>query len=1202
MGTCKPVWRSVPVALAVMLLVAAPALAQSTLGRLAGTVLDASGGVLPGATITLVNDETGQTQTAIAKETGAFLFPQVPVGNYRVEIALAGFKTATFTKVSVAVGQEYALTARLELGSVEESVTVEAGTSLVPTTTPEVTTTVEQAQIVSLPLNGRNPITLIQLQAGVASLGRANTAINGGRPTWTEVTQDGINIQDNFIRTNSLDFVPNRPTSDSVGEFSIVTTAQGADASGGATQVRLITPSGTNTFRGNAFEYNRHSRFAANNFFNERSNQPVPYLNRNQFGGSAGGPLQKNKLFFYTNYEAFRQKQEQASNYTIPARSDLLSGNFRYVSTADGSVREANVLQLAGRTLDPVVQRDILALYPSPGNVNSFDSGDSRADRILNTARYRFFQDDRQNRDQLVTRVDYEANANHRFEAVYSYIFEDDGRTDIDGVNPTPLAFTEAHTHRYVGSWRWTARSNLQNELRAGANLSPVDFKTDVDFGSGVVYTVPAIAQLTSPLVTFQPQGRDTRTYQFSDNASLMAGNHALQFGGSLQRIRVNPYNFGGRYRNVNFGFTGAAPLSNVQLPGISGADLTTANNLLSLLSGTITSLNQTFQVENQTSGFVGGIPNNRNWSLDNAAMFIQDNWRMKSNLTVRLGLKWEYFSPVSEDNNLAFVPVLDGRTIGQALLDPTTTVSFANGDLWKKDLNNFGPAVGIAWDPFKDGKTSIRAGYSLAFVSEESVTVGTSVGGNAGLSTAVTLSNLSANVSQGVPVVPTPEFKTVRTLDDQIAASLTGVVRGMDESVKQPHVHQVSAGITREILWNMAVEARYVGTFGRDLFRGVDLNQLDAIGALNGAFMQDFLRARQNGFLALAAGGAFDPAFNPNLPGSQPLTVLNTFGQLANGNVRTSIQQGELARLADLYMTTGNQTAAARAAFLANRAIYAAEYVLNGSYQDYNALQLELRRQFRQGIMGQINYTFSETKSDAVGGDSQSRIEPYLDNRRPELDDGPSIYHTRHVINANGIFELPFGQGKRWLDHGGIVDALAGGWQLATIVKWQSGAPLSIESNRGTFNRTGRSGRQTAVTSLSEQQARELLGYFEQDGNIYFINPNVVHSSGRLVGPDTLSGQGFDGQVFFNPGAGEVGSLVVNIFDGPSQFVTDLAISKRVRFSSRYNLLLRADVFNVFDTVNWDFGDIDINSTTAGRITGAGTARLVQFSAKIEF
>jgi len=152
--------------------------AQTTLGRLSGTVLDASGAVLPGATITLTSEQTNQVQTAVSAETGAFLFPQVLVGTYKVDISLQGFRTTTFTKVSIAVGQEYALTARLELGNVNENVTVEAGTSLVPTTSPEVTTTVEQKQIVSLPLNGRNPISLVQLQAGVASLGRTNTAID----------------------------------------------------------------------------------------------------------------------------------------------------------------------------------------------------------------------------------------------------------------------------------------------------------------------------------------------------------------------------------------------------------------------------------------------------------------------------------------------------------------------------------------------------------------------------------------------------------------------------------------------------------------------------------------------------------------------------------------------------------------------------------------------------------------------------------------------------------------------------------------------------------------------------------------------------------------------------------------------------------------------------------------------------------------
>jgi Carboxypeptidase regulatory-like domain/TonB dependent receptor len=1201
-------WRGVRLAAVLLLLHAAPSASQTTLGRLSGTVLDSSGAVLPGATVTMTSEQTNQVQTTVSNETGAFLFPQVPVGTYRVEIALQGFKGATFTKVSVAVAQEYSLTARLELGSVTENVTVEAGTSLVPTTTPEVTNTVAQEQIVSLPLNGRNPISLVQLQAGVASLGRTNTAINGGRPTWTQVTQDGINIQDNFIRTNSVDFVPNRPTADNVSEFSIVTTAQGADNAGGASQVRMATPSGTNNFRGNAYEYNRHSKFASNTYFNKKSNLPVSYLNRNQFGGSYGGPLMRDKLFFYANYEAFRQKQQVAQNYVIPVRGDLLTGAFRYVAT-DGTVRSANVLQLSGLTIDPEVQRSILSLYPSPDKVNSFDSGDSRADRILNTGRYRFQQNDFNDRNQWVTRTDYAYNSNHRFEFVYSYIRETDDRTDLDGVTPTtPLVFTEAHSHRYVGSWRWTASSRLQNEFRAGGNLAPVDFKSDVDFSSGILLNVPGIAGLDSPLVNFQPQGRNTRTYQYSDTANLMLGNHALQFGGSIEQIRVNAYNFAARFPTVTFGLGSGAPaglaLTAAQLPGIAGADLTAANNLLALLSGSISQLAQTFQVESQTSGFVGGIPNNRNWSLDNYALFIQDNWRVKPNVTLRAGVKWEYFSPVREDDNLAFVPILAaGQSVAQAMMDPATVVSFANGGLWKSDLNNFGPTVGVAWDPFKDGRTSIRAGYSLTFVNEEGVTVGTGVGGNAGLSTAVTVPNLFQRLSAGKPVIATPQFKSTRTMADQIAVSQSSVIRGMDENVKQPEVHQFSAGITREIMWNMAVEARYVGTRGNNIWRGIDLNQLDAVNALGGAFAADFQRARQNGFLAQAAGLGFDPAFNANVPGSQVLTVLPQFGQLNVNAVRTAIQQNELARLADLYMTTGGTTASARSTFLRNPAIYASEYVGNTSFQDYNALQLELRRQFRAGIFGQINYTYSHTRSDSIGAGSQNRIEPFLDNARPELDAGYSIYHNAHVINANGVFELPFGAGKRWLSGSGVTNALVGGWQLATIVKWQSGAPLSITSSRGTFNRTGRSGRQTAVTSLSAEQIRALFGVRElPDGRISFIDPSIIGSDGRLVAPDSLSGAPFNGQVFFNPAAGEVGSFEVNLFEGPSQFVTDLAVSKRIRFGSHYNVLVRADIFNLFDTVNWNFGDLDVNSTTAGIISGTGGARLMQFSVKFEF
>ena len=226
-------WRAACLALVLMLVYAAPTGAQTTLGRVAGTVLDESGAVLPGATITLINTGTDQTQTAVTDAAGAFLFPQVPVGTYKVSIAMQGFKGVEYNDVIVAVGQEYSLTARLELGDVTEVVSVTAGSSLVSTTSPEVTATVLQRQVLDIPLANRDVTNLIKLQPGVQPfINRANTSINGGRPTWTQVTLDGINIQDNFIRTNSLDFLPNRPTSDNVAEFSITTSVSGAELGG----------------------------------------------------------------------------------------------------------------------------------------------------------------------------------------------------------------------------------------------------------------------------------------------------------------------------------------------------------------------------------------------------------------------------------------------------------------------------------------------------------------------------------------------------------------------------------------------------------------------------------------------------------------------------------------------------------------------------------------------------------------------------------------------------------------------------------------------------------------------------------------------------------------------------------------------------------------------------------------------------------
>jgi hypothetical protein len=1210
-------WRRVSLVLLLALAGPGLTLAQTTLGRVVGTVLDTSGAVLPGATVTLTNQQTNQSQTTVSNEVGAFVFPQVPVGTYKVDLSLAGFKGRTYTDVVVNVGQEYSLTTRLELGTLEETVTVEAGSSLVKTTTPEVSSTVLQRQMLDIPLANRDVTNLIKAQPGVqAFTNRTNTSINGGRPTWTQVTLDGINIQDNFIRVNSLDFLPNRPTSDNVAEFSITTAVSGADTAGGATTVRMVTPSGTNKLTGSLFEFNRDAKFAANSFFNNASGVKKPELSRHQFGGRVGGPIVRNKLFFFANYEGFRQETQTAQNVIIGANQDLYSGVFRYVAT-DGTVRSVNVLQLAGLSVDPKLMSEQIAKIPAASNVNNRDVGDSRT-QPLNTAGYRFNQTDLNNRDQYVFRADYELTSKHRFEGVYSYFKEIDDRTDLDLISPDrPLVYTSSDPKRFALAWRWIPTSRFQNEIRGGANLAPVQFITDWDYSAGILYNTAL--SLINPLagntaetggVGFQNQGRYTDTYQLNDSASLLLGRHELQMGGSWQRNKVNPYNFRGQFPQVTWGFSAAAPagvqLTSAQFPGgISATDLTSANALASWLSGTVSSVSQTFQVKDKTSGFVPGIPADEKYILDNVAAYVQDNWRWKSNFSVRAGLKWEYYAPLREENDLGFLPIIDNRPFEQVMLDPTTRITFVNGAFYKKDLNNFGPTAGFAWDLTKDGKTAVRGGYSLTFVNEDTATAARAAArGNAGLSTTVNLSNQYATLSGGLPLPATPTFLGERTLAQQVALSVTSPLWGIDPNLQAPHVHQVSVGVQRETGWATAVEARYVGTFGREIWRGIDYNQIQ----ISPEFLADFKRARSNGYLAQQAGLAFSPAFNAAVPGSQTLTVLPSFGLLTNSTAISHIQTNQVAGLADFYLQS--RVPGALAAFMPNPGIYASQGIVNGGFSDYNALQVEVRRRFRNGLFAQLNYTLSDTKTDSAGT-AQNRLEAFLDANRPELSTGRAQFHVTHVISSNAIFELPFGEGRRWMNRGGFLNQVFGGWQLASIVAWQSGSPITFFSGRGTFNRPGRSscadpiGCNTAFSTLSVDQIKDLLGVYKVENRVYWIDPKVINAAtGRAVGADNLNNSaGFDGQVFFNPAAGEVGNLPILAFDGPPQFRIDLALSKRFRFLDRYAFEIKGEAFNLTNTPSFFRGDIDINSTTFGRLTSVNVAsRVVQLSARFDF
>ncbi len=1214
---------------------------QSTLGRIIGTVRDQTGAVVPNAKTTITNQGTGQViQNVVTNSEGIFIVPQLTPASYTVKIEGAGFKIGVFTEVTVEASRDYSLSVTLEVGGANETVQVAAGTDLVNTSSPELSTTVIRRQIVDLPLNGRNPIELIRLQAGVVGLPtRTNTTINGGRPSWTQLTQDGINIQDNFIRTNSLDFVPNRPTSDGIGEFTITTNTQGADAAGGASQVKLVTPAGTNKFHGSLYEFNRNSAFGANSWFNNATVSattgktiPRSFLNRNQFGGNISGPVYlprfgtggsplisgKDKLFFFFTYEGFRQRQQGTQNNTIPVNNDFLTGVFRYVRPSDSSIQAINILSvLPGITLDPKVKSLLLDVMPSAAIANNYDVGNSTATRLLNTAGYRFNQSRATDRNQYGMRFDYQANDKNRFEFIHTKFKDRDDRPDLDTINLRPKVFTESNVKLIVGAWRWSPTARFNNELRVGANIAPVSFSSSENF-SGAIWAIPF---LTLREANFQPQGRDTNTYQYIDNASFIAGNHSLQFGGSLQKITVRPYNFAGRFPTVNFGFSTAAPttvqLTAANFPGssISATDLANANTLRAFLGGVISSVSQTFQVKDKTSGYVSGIPNDRKFLLDNWSTYFQDNWRIKPNLTLRLGLKWEYFSPLKEQSDLQLLPVISGNA-RTTLLSKTGTLDFVKGGFYNKDLNNFGPSIGLAWDPFKNGKTSVRAGYTKAFVNEETVTVGrTASTTNSGLASTLSRLNLYNTVNAGVPVVTAPTFLVPRTYADQLALSLTSAAQTIDPNIKQPYVHQISFGIEREIGWDIAVEARYVATMGRDVWRGIELNQI----GFNNSFLQDFQRARSNGFIALntptttagcttATCGVFNPAYNASLTGSQQLTVLPNYGAglLTQASVRTALQTGQPASLASAYITsTASRTAALDAGFLPNPGIFGAGLILNGGTTDYHALQMEVRRRFKNGVFGQMNYTFSKVLTNSPGT-SQSRFEPYVDNAQPGIDKVRADFDVTHIINGSLIFELPFGHGKKFLSNtNGVVDRIIGGWQVSSIFHYQSGAPISILSGRGTFSNTGSN---PAVSSLNRDQIKDLFGIRKQaDGKVYYIDPKVTDpNTGFAVGPDNVGNTaGFSGQVFFHPSAGTIGNLQRLQFDGPSQTSWDFGAIKRVRLNGEgeRNLEFRADFFNFLNHPLFFVGDYNVSSSQFGRITGLNFGpRVVQLALKLNF
>ena len=1251
--------------------------AQTTTGRLVGTV-SSTDGVLPGATVVLTDIKSGKETTLTTNEEGSYSIPNLEPGDYTVKITAAGFKTTT-ANITVQVGQEYSLPVILEVGAVTETVTVTPGADIINSTNAELNSTLTNRQITELPLATRNPLALILTQAGSASNPNQNTSINGSRTSATNITRDGVNIQDNFIRSNATDFAPGRPSVDNVEEFTL-SSQSAVDSGFGAAQVNFITPRGGNEFHGAGWAYNRNSAFGANGWFANaggnyapdhpaviagfrRAGEPInprPFRNRNQYGAKVSGPIWKDRLFFFGFGERLKDIV-QSSTLVTTLTASARAGLFTYTD-ATGAIRQVNIFTPGAFTpgssgnpvptsLNAAVASQVLSLLPIG---NSFERGDG-----LNTTGARYFQQANTDRQSWTGRLDLDANEQNNISFVADYNYEENLRNDVDGFNQTPVVNQPARNVLFSGGWRYSPTSSLSNEFRIGRIWSQPDFfRTD---GAPNELIVPNLVSFTT---TFRNQGRGVETMNVQDTVTWLWGDHSFRFGGQYQRVKISAYNDAGILPIYSFGIggQGVGPVLNATTlagsnPAIPANQQGTASALFALLGGVISAGQQTFNVTSQTSGFVNGATSLREFKFSMIAPYVLDQWRIRPDLTLNFGLRYDYQTPLESLNGLYWEPVIaEGQDPVEAALDPNGRFQFIGGNagkentFYKADRNNLAPSIGIAWAPKSVGNKFlqtiigddfvIRGGYRKSFVNDELVrapdnallnhpgftsTVAALRGGTSGI-----LDDRFGAAHQSVITVPT--FTTTRTYttNNTPQFSNTGTVFAIDPNLKTPSQHDYSVGVQRRF-GDWVAEARYVGAHSNNMLRTVDYNQI----MLPADFIRDFNVVRQN-VQAQCASAAACAAGAPFFQ-----TVLLNNGNVVFNNAQgTLVRTGQIAELAWQYLvggtvinnpnvqpypftTTGPTGGALRAMFLRNPNAGVVNVLENGGSFNYHSGQFELRRQFTKGLFMQVNYTFSKELTDAIGT-AQTRVEPFLDNANRGLDNARADYDQSHIINVNSIYELPFGKGRRWMNDNKWLDLAFGGWQFNLVWRIASGAPITFTDARGTLNRTGRSGRQTAMTNLSESELRGNIGVYRTPCGIYFVNPAVINinqtalAAGNCSALNTgfpvntvagaaSSGFGqptFPGQIFFNNGPNTTGTMRRAIVNGPWQAGADISLLKNFSITERVTFQVRGEAYNFTNTPFFAPGQfIDINSNTFGRITSVAVgARVVQFAGRLSF
>ncbi|HXG95186.1 MAG TPA: TonB-dependent receptor, partial [Blastocatellia bacterium] len=749
-------------------------------GRINGTVTDPQGAVIPNAEVVVKNDETGAEYKTKTSDNGSFTVPSLPVAIYTVTVTAKGFKQTVITNVKTELGTTATVEAKLEVGATSETVTVTSGAEVLQKESSAVSTTITGRQITELPFTSRDALDLVLNLPGTQTPGRPRTSsVNGLPKSALNISLDGINVQDNVLRSSDGFFTYIRPRIDAIEEVQVSTATPGAESSAqGAVHIKFVTKSGTNEFHGGVWEYHRNPALNSNFYFNKINRirdpknpncdpatpgclveTPRARVLLNQFGAKVGGPIiipklfnGRDKAFFFVSYDEFRLPEQQVRTRTILS-PDAERGIFKYPGGPAGGV---NLLALAASkgfpgTFDPTVQKIIADMRASTSQgavVNTTDP---------NVQLFTFTNTGGQTRRFPTVRFDFNVTSNHHIEAIYNY---QDFASTVDFLNGRDPAFP-APVPRIIGSqgsdrfsFTTALRSQLSpvlvNEARFGLVGGTVVFFPEVGPGSFAPFggVAPVFTTIISnPYTGTTNSRRNSPLQQFSDTLSWVKDKHNFNFGFTFSRNTLFSQSSGGQLvPTINFGINTTDPAINVftntgssaTLPGADATQLARARFLYAMLTGRVTAVNFNAKLDEKTKKYtLDGTSIGRQLRKE-FGLYAQDSFKFRPNLTLNYGVRWEPVLAPRHTNGVytrtTFAGLFGisgpGNLFKPGASDGSPTQYFAVSDKdkpYRDDYNNVSPSIGFAWSPkvslpilkaiFGEGdKTVLRGGYSMSY------------------------------------------------------------------------------------------------------------------------------------------------------------------------------------------------------------------------------------------------------------------------------------------------------------------------------------------------------------------------------------------------------------------------------------------------------------------------------------------------------